>query len=426
MKPKTILQKEIVKLSAQLPVISEKQVSWFHENMTKYAARSRNSLYCLECGHKWFDPFVMGSKLLGCTCPNCLVELKMKDAYTPHFSENMYCSAVTTKGNKQVVRMIYMQKYYSKREAAKYFHNEVMQHWIEPSGKITTLSGKVNSMSGYYDNWVWGSKLEVRCESSNLRARVDINSYCTYPKMSIVPVLKRNGFSGQFYHFSPHRLFQLILSNNKAETLLKTGQIHLLESMYVNSKRITDYWKSICICIRNNYTIFDTSMWFDYLGFLEYFQKDLFNPKYICPDNLKTPHDELLAKKQKIQAEKSRIDTLRKSVEIQKIYTKEKRKFFGLEFIKGNISVNPLKTIAEFYDEGEFMNHCVFHSGYYKKKNSLILSAKINDTPVETIEISLKPLKIIQARGTGNEITEFHDEIMEIVNSNLYQISKCK
>ena len=194
--------------------------------------------------------------------------------------------------------------------------------------------------------------------------------------------------------------------------------------MYVNSKRITDYWKSICICIRNNYTIFDASMWFDYLGFLEYFQKDLFNPKYICPDNLKTQHDELLAKKQKIQAEKSRIDTLRKSVEIQKIYTKEKRKFFGLEFIKGNISVNPLKTIAEFYDEGEFMNHCVFHSGYYKKKNSLILSAKINDTPVETIEISLKPLKIIQARGTGNEITEFHDEIMEIVNSNLYQIDR--
>ena len=426
MKPKTILQKEVTKLSAQLPTISEKQIYWFHENMTKYAARSRHSLYCLECGHKWIDPFVMGTTLLGCTCPKCKSELKMKDAYTPHFSENMYCSTLTTKGIKQVVRMIYMTKYYSKREAAKYFHNEVLQHWIEPSGKITTLSGKVNSLSGYFDKWVWGSKLEVRCESSNLRARVDINSYCTYPKMKILPVLKRNGFNGQFYHFSPHRLFQIILSNSKAETLLKTKQIHLLDSMYVNSQRVTEYWKTIRICIRNNYKVIDASMWFDYLGFLEYFQKDLFNPKYICPDNLKDAHDELLQKKKKIQAEKSRIDNLRKSVEIQKIYTKEKRKFFGLKFIKGNISVYPFKTIAEFYDEGEFMNHCVFHSGYFKKKNSLILSAKVNDTPVETIEICLKPLKIIQARGIGNEITEFHDEIMDIVNSNLHQISKCK
>ena len=65
------------------------------------------------------------------------------------------------------------------------------------------------------------------------------------------------------------------------------------------------------------------------------------------------------------------------------------------------------------------MHHCVFSNEYYLKADSLILSATIDGKRIETIEISLKTMKVVQSRGVCNKNTEHHDQIVNLVNKNM-------
>ena len=68
------------------------------------------------------------------------------------------------------------------------------------------------------------------------------------------------------------------------------------------------------------------------------------------------------------------------------------------------------------------MHHCVYTNGYYKKPDSLILSARdrITDHRIETIEVNLKTLSVEQSRGVCNENTIHHGRIIELVNNNIH------
>ena len=43
------------------------------------------------------------------------------------------------------------------------------------------------------------------------------------------------------------------------------------------------------------------------------------------------------------------------------------------------------------------MHHCVFTNEYYLKADSLILSATIDGKRIETIEVSLKRMEVVQS-----------------------------
>lgn len=74
-------------------------------------------------------------------------------------------------------------------------------------------------------------------------------------------------------------------------------------------------------------------------------------------------------------------------------------------------------------DVGRAMRHCVFVNEYYKKDNSLILSAKDKDgNRLETIEVNTKTFQVIQSRGVCNQNTPHHNEIINLVNNNMYRI----
>ena len=425
MKPITKIQKRVAALFPKLSKVSKKQELWFHKKMSRHFVQSTRTVYCLECGHQWNNPSPLSNSLLGCTCPKCKTKLEVKNQYFPHFEEVMSAAIFDSKDDFQVVRIIYVTKTFSKREPAKYWHQEVLQYWIDATGKMVTVSRHLNSLSGYYNSWSWGSEMEVRSTNSVIHNNTVVNPYCTYPKAKILPVLERNGFTGNTYDLPPQKLFRMILTDSKAETLIKTKQEKLLQAYYKSNFHVTKFWKSILICIRNGFVFDDVSMWLDYMGFLEYFQKDLFSPKYICPQNMKAAHDLFLRKKRKAEAQKEKAEQLLKIELHQKQYFKQKKKFFGLRFIQDNITVKPLESVSEFYDEGKILNHCVFYSNYFQRKNSLILSARIDNLPVETIEVSLKPLQILQARGINNHPTPYHDDILNIIQSNLHKISKC-
>ena len=70
-----------------------------------------------------------------------------------------------------------------------------------------------------------------------------------------------------------------------------------------------------------------------------------------------------------------------------------KSKFFGLVITEEEIIVKVLESIDEYYSEGKAQNICVFSSEYYKKADTLILSARIGGEIIETVEVDLDVYK---------------------------------
>ena len=103
-----------------------------------------------------------------------------------------------------------------------------------------------------------------------------------------------------------------------------------------------------------------------------------------------------------------------------------REKFFGLLFRGEHITIVPIRSVSEMAVEGRELHHCVFSMKYYEKKDSLLLSARANDTrkSVETIEVSLDDFRILQSRGKCNQDSPFHTEIVNLVNDNMCEIKK--
>ena len=239
---------------------------------------------------------------------------------------------------------------------------------------------------------------------------------CTYPRQRFIPELKRNGFKGDYHNTLPYDLFTAILSDSRAETLLKAGQYAMLRHYIRSSFDMGRYWASVKICIRNGYTISDGSMWRDTIDLLRHFGKDTNSPKYVCPADLKAEHDKLV-RKRNLQRERERTEQQRqKAIENEKNYLKAKGIFFGLVFSDSLICIKVIESVKEMEEEGRMMHHCV--GGYHNKANSLILSATIDGKRIETIEVSLKTLKVVQSRGVCNSNTEYHDRIIRLVEDN--------
>lgn len=157
-------------------------------------------------------------------------------------------------------------------------------------------------------------------------------------------------------------------------------------------------------------------MWCDLVRLFRHFGKDIHCPKYVCPTDLKKAHD-LLVRKREEQIERERAEQRREQlIEDEKNYLESKGKFFGLVFTDNLILVKVIESVAEMQLEGKLMHHCV--GGYYKRIDSLILSATIDGKRIETVEVSLKTLKVIQSRGVCNKLTEYHERIVELVERN--------
>jgi hypothetical protein len=431
MKPKTELQKKVARLSENLSQINQKSIEWAYQNcLDNMAVQSRNRLYCLECGHKWNPKIKLEAKLLSPICPNCGKHLKLKENCQTIFKDSAYVSIITTEKGMQVDRLILVNKYGRKLTKPEYSWHEVMQRWIDEKGNITVMSLNVNGLAFIADAWNYSSELEIRLAYSQKGSfRHDIKAYKICPGSQVLPIIKRNGFNGFYHKIAPHILFSMILKNKKVELLLKSKMFHLLKTAcdgkYTREK-IEKYWPSIKICIRNKYYIKSVDTWFDYIELLDYFGKDLRNPHYVCPANLIKVHDKLVEKKM-IIIHRQELEEMKEKLESdQKEYLKSKRKYFNLCFKNNDIIIKPLISVEEFMEEGDMLHHCIFTNEYYKKPDSLVLSARKDNKPLETIEVSLSKLKVVQCHGACNEPTKYHSTIMELINKNLDKIDKLK
>jgi hypothetical protein len=420
----------VVELSAKLKPITEKQIRFGREKChSDYVVRSRRSLFCLECGHTWKEEIKLLTDIdKGCDCPGCGKLLKLSENHNGTIASKTYYGIITTLKDMQVIRIFVFEKHMKKLKTPEYFQREVMQHWIDTKGNVITMSLAVNGLSRYFDEWIRDSELEVKPPPTpgayRAEKRYDIGPFIFYPERRVLPIIKRNGYKGSFHGLSPQKFFSYILKYQKFETLLKAGQTALLKSFSYHQKNIDLHWDTIRICIRNNYIISNTNDWFDYIHLLYEFGRDLRNPKYVCPDNLKKAHDRYVKKHREVMRRK-KLEEIRAMIEdAEPEYMEQKGKFFGIEFSENDITVKVLKSVREFDMESELLGHCVFENKYYKKKDSLVLSAKIEDTSIETIEVSLREMKIIQARGKKNKPTPHHARIVNLVEKNMDLIAK--
>lgn len=414
MKPKNKFQQQVVEVSNTLPAITKEQIQWGYDNAIEYLGyRSKKGIItCSKCGHSWQGEGELITTILGCDCPNCKSKLTVKATAKRTFNDSYYMTVIDTHKGYQVLRTI-MLGYTSKiGELPKYSASEVMQRWIASDGKYCTFAKLRQTMGTmYYDSWLYHTPLELRQEIDVYNR---IYTGAVHPKQKLIPELKRAGYKKALYNQKPLDLFRILLTDSKAETLIKAKQAKLLKRIMDNGwKNIDNYWQSIKICIRNNYKIKDATLWCDYIDLLRFFGKDLFNAKYVCPNNLKAEHDRYVAKKAKADAQ----------LEIEKQLVKEdsfreaKAKFFGLIFSDGLINVRVLESVAEIITEGKAMHHCV--GSYHSKEDSLILSACIAGKRIETIEVSISQLKVIQSRGVCNKNTKYHNQIIDLVNQNI-------
>ena len=106
-------------------------------------------------------------------------------------------------------------------------------------------------------------------------------------------------------------------------------------------------------------------------------------------------------------------------------YINRCNRFFDVEITDGTISCHVLRSVADFFEEGTAMHHCVYANKYYAKQNSLILSARINDKRIETVEVDLQQMKVVQCYGACDKFTIYHDRIVSLVNDNMNMIKEC-
>ena len=433
MKPRTKLQVEVWDLHKRLDNPKEHEPYVISKHKFYYTTHYKN-LVCLECNHKWRPTQIWHEEVAGVECPSCKNKLQRVGTKNGGMASIFLTYSVTQViGRFQVFRYFSCWKYMSKISVPQYGFHSLFEEWNDYEKKKRVIVGRTTGWTGDGFN---STDYEIRIPSgggwsmSYKGSQYDgfISDY-NCPGAEILPQFKKYGLTN-YEHDCDYRV--LINKLDRApilETLLKARQKELLNYALHQQSKHHEFWAQIKIVIRNKYKIKDAGIWYDYLDLLRYFRKDLHNAKYVCPKNLNTEHDRLMNKKRIIleaeEREENRVQAIKRQQKLEKAiieYVERNQKLFDLEFTKGNISITILKSIEEFKEEGDELKHCVFTNEYYLKEKSLIFSAKVNGKRTETVEVRLPELKIEQSRGISNQSTDYHNEIVSLVRSNLGKI----
>ena len=420
MRPRTLREKHIVELNGRLCPLTTLQMNWaLNSTINHYGYRLKNGMCtCMKCGHEWLE-----TRNGICLCPECGTRIEIKDTKERVIRDKSYFNVITTIEDYQVVRMFLMIVEMRKGMKAKPAYLEIGSYWIDPKGNATVI-GLQRTLGHYIDSFAFGSPLEIRRDNDAFQHIAD---QWVYPRIKATDTIKRNGFKGSCHHIHPVTMFQELLTNPKAETLMKANEIELLRYLCARPTYKADietYWNTIKIANRNGYKVKDSQMWMDYIKMLERCGKDIQSPKYICPANLKEEHDRYMRKVHILEDKKIRAEDIRKAQEREASFKEQKEKFFGIRINDGEIEVKVLESVEEYRQEAESQHICLFSAAYDQREDSLIFSARIDGRIIETIEVDLKTLKVVQSRGVCNKNTAYHDRIINLINANAHLIKE--
>ena len=416
MKPRNKFEQAVLAQSKYLRPITKAQTQWaFRECIDHYAYRlPKGNTTCMDCGHSWqiIEPTEH------CTCPQCGAGLEVITTRARKLKQRQYFTVLTTSGGYQVLRMYLLIAGMEKGYQATSSVMEIGQYWWDERGRQSIVAVQ-RTMGHYIDSFAYYSPMAIRRDNEAYRfvARCPL---C--PKVKLSETLTRNGFEGKCYGIAPTSLIPALLTDSRAETLLKAGRTEHLAYFLSRARKIDEYWQAYKITLRRGYDITDIALWCDYIDMLIRLERDIHNAHYVCPEDLQQAHDTAQRKLQAQREKEAEAQRRQKAIENEERFQALKAPFFGIAFTDGTIQVRVLESVQEYIEEGQALHHCVFTNEYHLKEKSLILSASIDGKPIETIELSLETMEILQCRGLMNKNTEYHERIIELLNQNIKQI----
>jgi len=419
MKPRNKKQQHIVELSGRLRPLTTPQMQWaLNSTINHYGYRLKSGMCtCMKCGHEWLE-----TRNGLCLCPECGTQIEIKDTKERVIRDKSYFNVITTMEGYQVIRMFLMMVEMRKGMKAKPAYLEIGSYWIDPKGGKTVV-GLQRTFGYYIDSFAFGSPLEIRCDNDAFNHIAD---QWVYPRIKVTDTIKRNGFKGSCHHIHPVTLFQQLLSNPKAETLMKSNDIELLRYLCHNTNEVDKYWNTIKIAKRNGYKVTDAKTWFDYIKMLERMGRDLNSPTLIAPKDLKHAHDEYVEKVNRQRRKEQREKERQQANEDKAKFEELKSRYFGMEMTDGEIEIHSIDSVDDYYEIGERNHICCGSAKYFLKESTLTLTAYIGNKQIATIEISLDDFHIIQCRAFANGICEYTKQIEDIINANKKMIAERK
>ena len=454
-KPHTRLQMRCMELQKELPELTEAQVQWIRRQERKegyFLTRGRggknSGVWCHVCGQfrevKYKEAFKVSKKenyerIGKYVCPCCGEKIDIWRVGLDSWKKaqrkiDVRVGFITTCEGMQVVRMFNLHKEIMPNEVTENRIDEVFTVWYDVEKNKQVIISKPYYKTFYKFAWRLDEPMKIANQRKTYNYggndEYDLYGDMFYGRTKVLPILKRNGWKNKMVELrsSPIVIWKSLFREPEAECLAKTGQWRLLD--YLVHTSIND-WRSgggyrlalVKICNRHGYIIKDAQMWNEVVDMLEELGMDKHSPKYICPEDLKAMHDWLLDKQAKKRA-RERKESLKKEIEKwEKKYAEKKGCYLPIEFDNGIVFCHVIKSVEEMLEEGERMHHCVFDREYYKKPESLILSARDKEGKrLETVEVSLKSFRVIQSRALQNGRTKLHENIVSLVEKNMFLI----
>lgn len=212
----------------------------------------------------------------------------------------------------------------------------------------------------------------------------------------------------------------------RIESIIKCGYQVIVDYLIDNRKSLSAHlWTAFKVAHRHHFRLNSTDQvykWLCLINMLRRYGKDYRNPHYICPKDLDEAYNKMIDEHDRqVRIETEKIERLKANkliAEWSDKYVKEHKKYLGIVITGAGISITPLQSVNEFYEEGKAMHHCVFSNGYCMKKDTLILSAKDEEgNRLATIEYNLPKKMIMQCRARCNQVPPRKDEIENLIKT---------
>lgn len=460
MKQKELDKAEIMFLAPLLPKAGEKAVAYIKDpfpfaiafKRCGKRAAAQNLYWCGHCGGS-FNPEELPdyrknpkaknpwcSRKHLATCPHCGRALQIEDNYETrarHFVDNV--AVKCTFRDWEISRYYEVDTWCKAGKPEENAFRMVGSSW-KRNGEVYEYFAR---QGGLFYSKYWKLNEPFRfADYSPLRGSVNFYSKTEHYKIpktfDLNKELAMRGLDPKNMHgLRLSQALELMQADPHFETLWKQGEWEIAKFF---KKDLGKYWPQIKIARRQGYKIADLNEWRDMIGFLRELHKDDYSPKYVCPADLHEAHNTLLEQAQRQRRilmeewqrdadERRRIESERKYKDAKKEegdFIERRKPYFGISIPSDKgFTIVVLQSIKEFKHEGDMLHHCVFHSAYYRREGSLILSARDSDNnPIETLEVSLDTFKILQCYGDHDTHTPLHESICKTMRANMWRVKE--
>ncbi len=270
---------------------------------------------------------------------------------------------------------------------------------------LLVVTARARTLSYYVDCFDWAS--EISLKRPNEVHWLIADTY-VYPHYRLLPELKRNGMKGKLPDCHPMKLMKAVLTDSRMETILKSKDLHAvsyfvhrpleLDRCWQSYKVATRHhyrpsdmgilkskdlhavsyfvhrpleldrcWQSYKVASRHHYRPSDMGLWADTIRLLEQCGKDICNPKYICPQNLRAEHDYWMSRHNQMEQKRRSWEQMQRAKRKEAEFYKEKSRYFGFTITDKDLVISVLDSLEAFQAEGNALHHCVFQCEYYAK-----------------------------------------------------------